>query len=141
PGGYQNYLVDRARGTIALYAEMVILTTADAHIVALAAKTGKLVWDTTVADYRKGYTFTGGPLVAKGKVIAGISGCTNPGTGGGCFILALDAASGKEAWRTNTIAQPGSPCDASWNGLPGDKRNGGGGWAARSDYPRDDLVV
>src|SRR5215470_17409382 len=47
PGGYHNDLVDRARGTIGLYADMDILTTADAHIVALAAKTGKVVWDTT----------------------------------------------------------------------------------------------
>src|SRR5215470_7902077 len=92
-GGYHNDLFDRARGTIALYAEKVFLTSADAHVVALDARTGKVVWDTTVADYRRGYTFTGGPMVAKGKVIAGISGCTNPGTGGGCFITALDAAS------------------------------------------------
>ena len=140
PGGYHNDLVDRARGTIALYADMVMLTTADAHIVALAAKTGKVVWDTTVADYRRGYTFTGGPLVAKGKVIAGISGCTNPGTGGGCFITALDAASGKEAWRTSTIAQPGTPCDESWNGLPGEKRNGGSVWTAGSYDPELNLV-
>jgi len=140
PGGYHNDLVDRARGTIALYADMVILTAADAHIVALAAKTGKVVWDATIADYRQGYTFTGGPLVAKGKVIAGISGCTNPGTSGGCFIAAIDAASGKEAWRTRTIAQPGSPCDASWNGLPADKRNGGSVWTAGSYDPELNLV-
>src|SRR5262244_3077684 len=65
PGGYHNDLIDRARGTISLYGDMVILTTADAHIVALAAKTGKVVWDTMVADYRRGYTFTGGSLVAE----------------------------------------------------------------------------
>src|SRR6266516_2980372 len=79
-GGYHNDLFDRARGTIALYADKVFLASADAHVVALDARTGKVVWDTTVADYRRGYTFTGGPMVAKGKVIAGISGCTNPDT-------------------------------------------------------------
>src|SRR5215471_18569012 len=90
-GGYHNDLFDRARGTIALYADKVFLATADAHIVALSARTGKAAWDTRIADYREGYTFTGGPIVAKGKVIAGISGCTNPGTAGGCFIVAVDA--------------------------------------------------
>jgi alcohol dehydrogenase (cytochrome c) len=139
-GGYHNDLFDRARGTIALYADKVILASADAHVVALDARTGKVVWDTTVADYRRGYTFTGGPMVAKGKVIAGISGCTNPDTAGGCFIVALDANTGTQLWRTQTIAQPGSPGDESWNGLPLEKRNGGSVWTTGSYDPSLNLL-
>lgn len=139
-GGYHNDLLDRARGTIALYADKVLLATADAHVVALDAKTGKVVWDTMVADYRQGYTFTAGPMVAKGKVVAGISGCTNPNTAGGCFIVALDANSGAEVWRTNTIAQPGSPGDDSWRGLPGAQRNGGSVWTSGSYDPALNLL-
>ena len=131
-GGYHNDLFDRARGTIALYDEKVLLATADAHLMALDAHTGKVMWDTAVADYQQGYTFTGGPLAAHGKVIAGISGCTNPGTSSGCFIVALDAKTGSEVWRTKTIAQPGSPGDDSWHGLPADKRNGGSVWTSGS---------
>ena len=71
-GGYHNDLFDRARGTIALYDDKVLLATADAHIVALDAHTGKAVWDTTVADYQQGYTFTSRPLAAHGKIVAGI---------------------------------------------------------------------
>jgi alcohol dehydrogenase (cytochrome c) len=67
-GGYHNDLFDRARGTIALYDDKVLLATADAHIVALDAHTGKVVWDTTVADYQQGHTFTSGPLAARGKM-------------------------------------------------------------------------
>jgi len=139
-GGYHNDLLDRTRGTIALYADKIFLATSDAHVVALDARTGKVVWDTEVADYRKGYTFTGGPLVAKGKVIAGISGCTNPTTEGGCFIVAVDASTGKQVWLTHTIAQPGSPGDESWNGLPGEKRNGGSSWTGGSFDPSLNLV-
>jgi alcohol dehydrogenase (cytochrome c) len=139
-GGYHNDLFDRARGTIALYADKVFLATADAHIVALSARTGKPAWDTPVGDYREGYTFTGGPIVAKGKVIAGISGCTNPGTRGGCFIVAVDANTGKELWRTATVAQPGTPGDSSWNGLAAEKRNGGSVWTAGSYDPALNLV-
>ena len=87
----------------------MLLATADAHLLALDAHSGKVIWDTAVADYQQGYTFTGGPLAAHGKVIAGISGCTNPGTSSGCFIVALNAKTGAEVWRTKTIAQPGSP--------------------------------
>jgi alcohol dehydrogenase (cytochrome c) len=133
-GGYHNDLFSRARGTIALYDEKVLLATVDAHLVALDAHTGKVVWDTAVADYRQGYTFTGGPLAAHGKVIAGISGCTNPGTNG-CFIVALDATTGTEVWRTKTIAQPGAPGDDSWHGLPADKRNGASVWTSGSYDP------
>ena len=116
-GGYHNDLFDRTRGTIALYADKVFVTTGDAHIVALDSRTGKVVWDTTVTDYRQGFAFTGGPMIAKGKVIAGISGCTNPTTHGGCFIVAVDANTGKQAWLTHTIAQPGSPGDVTDLGL------------------------
>jgi alcohol dehydrogenase (cytochrome c) len=139
-GGYHNDLFDRTRGTIALYADKVFLTTADAHIVALGARTGKVAWDTEVADYRQGYTFTGGPIVAKGKVIAGISGCTNPTTRGGCYIVAVDAGTGEQAWLTHTIAQPGFEGDASWNGLPGEQRNGGSAWTGGSYDPSLNLV-
>ena len=41
-GGYHNDLLDRARGTIALYDDKVLLATADAHLVALDAHTGKI---------------------------------------------------------------------------------------------------
>jgi alcohol dehydrogenase (cytochrome c) len=139
-GGYHNDLLDRARGTIALYDDKVLLATADAHLVALDAHTGKIVWDTAVADYRQGYTFTAGPLAAKGKVIAGISGCTNPDTTSGCFIVALDAGTGAEVWRTKTIAQPGAPGDDSWHGLPAEKRNGGSVWSSGSYDPVLNLV-
>ena len=139
-GGYHNDLLDRARGTIALYDDKVLLATADAHLVALDSHTGKLIWDTAVADYRQGYTFTAGPLAAKGKVIAGISGCTNPDTISGCFIVALDAKTGLEVWRTQTIAQPGSPGDDSWHGLPADKRNGGSVWSSGSYDAAFNLV-
>jgi alcohol dehydrogenase (cytochrome c) len=139
-GGYHNDLLDRARGTIALYADKVLLASADAHVVALDARTGKVIWDTAVADYRQGYTFTGGPIVASGKVVAGISGCTNPGTSSGCFIVALDATSGTEVWRTKTIAQPGSPGDESWHGLPAEQRNGGSVWTSGSYDPALNLL-
>jgi len=138
-GGYHNDLLDRARGTIALYNEKVLLATADAHILALNAHTGKIIWDTTVADYRQGYTFTGGPLAAHGKVIADISGCTNPGTRG-CFVVALDSETGAEVWRTKTISQPGSPGDDSWHGLPAEERNGGSVWTSGSYDPALNLV-
>jgi alcohol dehydrogenase (cytochrome c) len=58
---------------------------------------------------------------------------------GGNFIVALDAETGKEAWRFHTIAQSGEPGD-SWNDLPNDKRNGASVWTAGSYDPQLNLA-
>ena len=63
-----------SRRNIAIFGDKIFGTTNDAHIVALDARTGKLVWDTTVADSKLGYEYTSGPIVVRGKVIAGITG-------------------------------------------------------------------
>ena len=91
-------------------------------------KTGKVIWDHAVADYRVGIRMTGGPLVAKGKVMIGTVGSL----AGGNFIVGLDAQTGEEAWRFNTIAQPGEPGGNSWNGLSLEERNGASVWVAGS---------
>lgn len=139
-GSYHNLQTQRQRNSIALYDDKVYLTTVDAHILALDARTGKIVWDTQVADWKGGYSYTGGPLIVKGKVIAGMSGCSMPGTPGGCFITAHDAKTGKELWRTYTIARPGDPNDKTWNGLPVENRFGGSAWITGSYDPELDLI-
>ncbi len=59
---------------IALFGDRLYVPTSDDHMVALDVKTGDVVWDCAVADYKKGWQTTGGPLVAKGKVLQGIVG-------------------------------------------------------------------
>ncbi len=98
---------------VGLYQDKVYLATLDAHVVALDAKTGKVVWDQTVEDYKKGYYMTLAPLVAKGKVIVGVSG-GELGIRG--FIQGLDAATGQTAWKTFTVPAPGEPGSETWKG-------------------------
>lgn len=122
---------------LSIYGDKVYVGTSDTHLIALDAKTGKLVWDVPlVADSKEDFGLTGGPLVAKGKVIIG----TNGRVPGKNFIVAFDAQTGKEAWRFNTIAQPGEPGGNSWNGLAVEKRNGGSAWVAGSYDPVLNLV-
>jgi alcohol dehydrogenase (cytochrome c) len=78
------------------------------------------------------------PIIAKGMVIAGVS--LGVGYPGGCFIVGLDADSGKERWRFHTIARPGQPGGESWNGAPLEERFGGGVWTVGSYDPDLDLV-
>ncbi len=112
---------------IAIYGGRIYVPTSDSHVVALDAKTGDVVWDKVVADDKAGFGMTGGPLVAKGKVMVGTTGRA----AGGNFIVALDAETGREAWRFAAIAPPGDPHD-SWNGTPIDKRNGASVWVPGS---------
>ena len=121
---------------IAIYGDRLFVPTSDTHVVALDVKTGKELWDTPVGDHTKGYGMTGGPLVAKGKVMIG----TNGRAPGGNYILALDAATGAEAWRFHTIARPNEPGGNSWNGLPLEKRNGASVWLPGSYDPALNLA-
>lgn len=123
--------------TIALYADRVYVATSRANVVALSTKTGRPIWDHAITNKNEtGFTITGGPIVAKGKVIVGMSG-TAPG---GNFIAALDAETGEEAWRFYTVARPDEPGGNSWNGLPLDKRNGASVWVPGSYDPELNLV-
>ncbi len=124
------------RRNLALYRDKLLVPTSDAHMVALDLKTGVVAWDAPVADYQKGFELSGGPLVARGRVLQGVAGQAP----GGDAIVALDFATGKEVWRFHTIAQPGEPGGNSWNGLPLEKRNGASVWTAGSYDPQLDLA-
>ena len=52
----------------------IFLHQADTTLVALDAKTGKVVWSVKNGDPGKGETGTSAPLVFKDKVLIGISG-------------------------------------------------------------------
>jgi alcohol dehydrogenase (cytochrome c) len=124
---------------IAIFDDKVFGTTNDAHIIALDARTGKLVWETVVADSKQGYGYTSGPIVVRGKVIAGINGCSRYKEDV-CFITGHDAATGKELWRTSTIARPGEPGGESWGDLPLHFRAGGDAWISGSYDPETNLI-
>jgi alcohol dehydrogenase (cytochrome c) len=85
---------------VGLWQDKVYLATTDDHLVALDAKTGKVVWDTKVQDYKKGQYLTLMPMIVDGKVIVGGSG-GELGVRG--YVVAYDADTGKELWRTFTI--------------------------------------
>ncbi len=53
---------------------MIFLHQADTTLVALDAKTGKVIWSVKDGDPSKGETGTSAPLVVKDKVLVGISG-------------------------------------------------------------------
>jgi alcohol dehydrogenase (cytochrome c) len=124
---------------LAVYGDKVYVATAFAHLVALNARTGAVVWDQTVADSKLQYTYTSGPIVVKGLIVAGMAGCARY-RNEVCFISAHDAETGREVWRTSTIARPGEPGGDTWNDLPLMFRAGGEAWIAGSYDPATNLI-
>ena len=125
--------------TLAMWEDMIYVATTDAHLVALDARTGAVRWDVEIADDTKGYSNTSGPIVADGKVINGITGCTRFFKDS-CFITGHDARTGEELWRTYTIAQPGETGGETWGNLPLEYRGGGDVWMTGSWDPNLGLV-
>ncbi len=113
--------------SISLYGNKVFLNTTDAHLVALDANTGDVVWETEVADAEKGFTFSSGSVIANGKVVSGMTGC-QWFWDDGCFITGHDPETGQEIWRTSTVARPGEPGGDTWGDLPMWLRGGGDAW-------------
>jgi alcohol dehydrogenase (cytochrome c) len=129
-----------AKRNMAIYQGNLIVATSDTHIIALDAKTGQVVWDHQTADWQKGWRYTGGPYVANGVIVQGMTGCGNAEPGG-CFVTGHDPNNGDELWRVYTVARPDDPVGGdSWNGLPLESRFGGSAWISGSYDPEQNLV-
>jgi len=121
-----------AKKSIALIDNLVVIATSHAHVVALNAKTGNVVWDTALAPAP--YTILGGTIAAKDKIVVGTA------RGPKNFIVGLDAKTGKEVWRFNTIPKPGEPGGDTWNDVPWEQRSGATIWDSGSYDPKTNLV-
>uniref|UniRef100_A0A8J4HB48 PQQ-dependent dehydrogenase, methanol/ethanol family n=1 Tax=Acidicaldus sp. TaxID=1872105 RepID=A0A8J4HB48_9PROT len=110
---------------VALYGDKVYLAGLDAVLVALDARTGKVVWETKVGDWKDGYYMTMAPLVVKGKILVGVAGGEFGVRG---FVEAFDAETGKSAWKTYTIPAPGEPGSDTWQKPDTWKTGGASTW-------------
>jgi alcohol dehydrogenase (cytochrome c) len=121
---------------VAILGETLYMSTLDAHLVGIDARSGSLLWNTEVADYQQGYSKTAAPLIVKDKVITGIAGGEFGIRG---FLDAYDANTGTREWRTYTIPGPDNPDNRSW---AGDSWRTGGSptWITGSYDPELNLV-
>jgi alcohol dehydrogenase (cytochrome c) len=124
---------------IAIYEEKVIVGTTDARLVALDARDGHQLWQVAIADNALGFSNTSGPIVARGKVVQGLQGCSRYGPAR-CFISAYDVRTGELLWKFNTIAHAGEPGGDTWGKLPDVFRKGGETWIVGSYDPELNLT-
>ena len=143
PDDLAEYMIGSLTDTnrnIAIWGELIIDTSGDDYIFALDAKTGELVWETEVLDYRvHPANQTSGPIVADGKVVSGRS-CAPKGGPHACVIVAHDAMTGEELWRRRLIPGPGEPGNESWGAVPFEERKHVGSWMVPSYDPELNLV-
>jgi alcohol dehydrogenase (cytochrome c) len=116
----------------------VFFVTANAHVLALDATTGKRVWDKTYGDVRAGESATVAPLVVKDKVIVGSSGGEFGVRG---HLDAFDLETGEHHWRCYMIPKPGEPGSETW---PADgeawARGGANCWLTGTFDPETNLL-
>jgi alcohol dehydrogenase (cytochrome c) len=91
-------------------------------------KTGAVLWDVAVADYKTGHSITVAPLIVKGMVVTGIAGGEYGIRG---FLDAYDATTGQLRWRFWTVPGPGEKdndsCSGSHSLVMGQSRGTGAG--------------
>jgi alcohol dehydrogenase (cytochrome c) len=124
---------------VAIYNGMIIRLLLDNQIIAMDAKSGKVIWQVKSpepATIQNGYAMTGAPLIANGVIIVGVAGAEFSIRG---FLEGYDVATGKHLWRLYTVPAPGEKGIETWGGdsaLTG----GGSSWVTGSYDPELDLV-
>jgi alcohol dehydrogenase (cytochrome c) len=132
----QRLGVNPAMRGMSLYDDKLYLALSNGHLVALDATTGRVAFDVAMPDGRGS---SSGPLLAKGKIIQGMGGCSQYSEQK-CFISGYDAATGKQLWRFHTVAKDGEPGGHTWGALNSLYRAGGETWITGSYDPELNLT-
>ncbi|MDE3198581.1 MAG: PQQ-binding-like beta-propeller repeat protein [Acidobacteriota bacterium] len=118
---------------VALLGDRIFFVTDNAHLLALDRANGQLVWEVRMAPdspapehYHYGGTVA--PLIADGKVIAGVAGADEGIRG---FVAAYRPADGGLVWRRWTVPRKGEPGIETWTG-PEPITGGGSTWLTGS---------
>jgi alcohol dehydrogenase (cytochrome c) len=145
---YPAYILPTNRGAAYLDG-MLFRGTEDGRVLAYDFKTGKRLWEATIANTKKGEAVPAAPIAWNGLVFIGNAGGDFKGAKGNMY--ALDAKSGKVVWQFflapktegDTVRGPegASPLDDStWKNVPGVPITGGGMWTSTTLDPASGLL-
>ena len=145
---YPAYILPTNRGA-AYFDGMLFRGTEDGRVLAYDFKTGKRLWETTIADVKKGEAVPAAPIAWEGLVFIGNAG--GDFKGGKGRMYALDARTGKIVWEFFLVPksegdavrgpQGASPLDNStWKNVPGAPISGGGSWTSATLDPATGLL-
>lgn len=122
---------------VAMYKDRLYFGTPDAHLVCLDARTGKKIWDVTIADVTQGYYLSVAPLVVKDRLIIGTSGDSADVPH---FLEAINPEDGSVIWRWNSLPKPGEPGSETWPNEEAMTHGGGPMWMPGTYDPELNLV-
>lgn len=131
-----NYCCGQVNRGFAMWKDRLFKVNIEGTLVALDARSGTVLWEKKIEDYKKGYSATSAPLVVKNLVVTGIAGAEF-GTRG--LVDAYDAQTGERVWRFYTVASEGDPNVKTW-GADSWKRGGGSTWITGTYDPELNLV-
>jgi len=130
----------RSRG-IAMLGNNIYHNLYDGRVVAIDRTSGDFVWDKQIAKVAnaKAQTdvgtalenFTAAPMAVEDKILVANSGGDSGSRG---WLAAVDAATGKEVWRTYVIPGPGEAGFDTWKDTNGAWKTGGGGMWTTGSY-------
>jgi len=126
----------RVNRGVAILGNTLYMGTIDAHLLAIDARNGQLLWKTKVAESADRYSITMTPLIVGDKVMIGTAGGD---MGIRAVIAAYDTHTGHELWRFHTIPAPGERGNDSWSGDSW-KTGGAAVWNAGAYDPETNLV-
>jgi len=106
---------------VSIWNDLIYMTTLDAHLIALEARTGRVRWDVELGKSSDNLNAKQPPLVVGDRLFVGIAGGDRASRG---FIDAYEAATGRRLWRFYTIPGPGETGHETW---AGDSWRTGGG--------------
>lgn len=121
---------------VAIGGDLVVMGTLDAVLIAFNRLTGAIVWQTEITPYARGFSVTGAPLIAGGRVFVGIGGGEFGIRG---FFDAYDLETGELLWRHYTIPTDGEPGVETWAG-ESYKIGGSPTWNTGTYDPETDTI-
>jgi len=145
---YPGYILPTNRGAAYLDG-MLYRGTEDGRVLAYDFKSGRRVWEATIADPKKGEAVPAAPIAWNGLVFVGNAGGDFKGAKG--HMYALDAKTGNIVWEFFLVPksegdpvrgpQGASPLDNStWKNIPGAPISGGGAWTPVTLDPATGLL-
>jgi len=130
--------LENATRTMALYGNLLFYGATSATVHALDVRTGKEVWHTVISTYKDDKV--GGMTVIHGKLLVGLTRCDDRSVQDHCWIAAYDTQTGKQLWKTLTIADKGTPGGDTWGDLTNDQRAGADAWISGTYDPDLNLT-
>jgi len=122
---------------MAIANDTLFWATVDCHLLALDRKTGRILWDVAMTNWKKGYQYNVAPLIVRNMIILGPA--TNE-AGANCWVNAYDIKTGKELWRFYTSPMSADdPVAKTW-AADSWKHGGSPVWNSGSYDPETNLT-